>query len=153
MADVSAATTCGENENAACLHGKFDVLVDWRSWDSASSRETSTLVQANSSAAAFSFHHPEVIDAVVKISEQCANVNAPLDDRVGFFVSVGATVIQDGLQARVMDTRISGNAGFLRWWDLMGTPFDPTRIDVRRGDVFKRPLHANEAKNRIGCIR
>ena len=153
VADVSAATTCGENENAACLHGKFDVLVDWRSWDSASRRETSTLVQANSSAAAFSFHHPEVIDAVVKISEQCANVNAPLDDRVGFFVSVGATVIQDGLQARVMDTRISGNAGFLRWWDLMGTPFDPTRIDVRRGDVFKRPLHANEAKNRIGCIR
>ena len=153
VADVSAATTCGERENAACLHDKFDVLVDWRSWDSASNREASTLVEENGSAAAFSFHHPEVIDAVVKISEQCANVNAPLDDRRGYFVSVGATVISDGLQARVMDSRISGNAGFLRWWELMGTPFDPIRIDIRRGDVLERPLNATEAKNRIACIR
>ena len=153
VADASASTSCGLEGRSACLHNKFDVLVDWRSWDSASNREPTTLVEANGSAAAFSFHHPEVIDAVVKISEQCANVNAPLDDRRGYFVSVGATVIHDGLQARVMDTRISGNAGFLRWWDLMGAPFDPSRIRVGRGDVFERPLNSNEAENRIACIR
>ena len=130
------------------------MLVDWRSWDSASTRDTSTLVAVaeNGSAAAFSFHHPEVIDAVVKISKQCANVNAPLDDRRGYFVSVGATVISDGLQARVMDHRISGNAGFLRWWELIGTPFDPTRIEVRRGDVFARAYYRGP-NNRIVCIR
>ena len=153
VADASASTSCGLEGRSACLHDKFDVLVEWRSWDSASNREPTTLVEANGSAAAFSFHHPEVIDAVVKISEQCANVNAPLDDRRGYFVSVGATVIHDGLQARVVDTRISGNAGFLRWWDLMGTPFDPSRIRVGRGDVFERPLNSNEAENRIACIR
>ena len=153
VAQVSAATTCGEEEKAACLHAKFDVSVDWRSWESASTRETSTLIAENGSAAAFSFHHPEVIDAVVKISEQCANVDAPLDNRRGYFVSVGSTVINDGLQARVKDSRISGNPGFLRWWELMGTPFDPSKLAVGRGDVFVRQLMSHDPKSRIRCIK
>ena len=114
---------------------------------------TSTLIAENGSAAAFSFHHPEVIDAVVKISEQCANVDAPLDNHRGYFVSVGSSVISDGLQARVMDSRISGNPGFLRWWELMGTPFDPSKLAVGRGDVFVRPLMSHDPKSRIRCIK
>ena len=153
VADVSASSRCGIEGRAACLHDKLDVLVDWRSWDSASNREPTTLVESNTSGAAFSFHNPEVIDAVVKITKQCANVNAPLDNRRGYFVHVGATVIHDGLQARVMDSRISGHAGFLRWWDGMGTPFDPNRMSVGRGDVFVRPLTSYAPKNRIRCIK